>query len=321
MVGRSLPGTPGATPSKQGPPPEVVELARRRDAARTAREYGRADQLRQDLAALGWEVADGPAGSTLAPVTTGPEVFDGYASVPALAGRPAACRHSLCIAYHGWPEDVRRLLGRLVDTAGDRRGELEVVLGAGAATSVVPVDLGQASHPVLSRPPVIVIVGQELGHAQMLNVAARRAQGELLHFVEPSLEFGWEVLESAAGVLEDAGTGACGPLGLVTEDWREFQPSDSTEVMAFEYLISIRRADVARIGEMDPGFRFYRNLDLDYSRQVVAAGLRLRRYDASLERHAHRIWEATTPAERERLSRRNFNRLLDHWARPGGSGS
>jgi len=32
-----------------------------------------------------------------------------------------------------------------------------------------------------------------------------------------------------------------------------------------------------------------------------------------VERHEHRLWEATEPAERERLSRRNMYRFLDRW--------
>jgi len=30
-------------------------------------------------------------------------------------------------------------------------------------------------------------------------------------------------------------------------------------------------------------------------------------------KHEHRLWEATEPAERDRLSRRNLYRFLDRW--------
>jgi hypothetical protein len=32
-----------------------------------------------------------------------------------------------------------------------------------------------------------------------------------------------------------------------------------------------------------------------------------------IERSEHRLWEATEPPERERLSRRNLYRFLDRW--------
>ncbi|MGI8624150.1 MAG: CysS/YqeB C-terminal domain-containing protein, partial [Solirubrobacteraceae bacterium] len=48
-----------------GPPPELTELARRRDEARAARDFATADALRDELRAAGWEVRDGPGGPEL----------------------------------------------------------------------------------------------------------------------------------------------------------------------------------------------------------------------------------------------------------------
>jgi cysteinyl-tRNA synthetase len=50
-----------------GPPPQAVELAERRAAARDARDWAEADRLRDELRALGWEVRDGPQGPELLP--------------------------------------------------------------------------------------------------------------------------------------------------------------------------------------------------------------------------------------------------------------
>jgi cysteinyl-tRNA synthetase len=46
-------------------PPEIAELAERRDAARRDRNFVEADRLREELADLGWEVRDGPQGPEL----------------------------------------------------------------------------------------------------------------------------------------------------------------------------------------------------------------------------------------------------------------
>jgi cysteinyl-tRNA synthetase len=50
-----------------GPPPELVELAERRAAARAERDFAEADRLRDALRAEGWEVRDGPDGPELVP--------------------------------------------------------------------------------------------------------------------------------------------------------------------------------------------------------------------------------------------------------------
>jgi cysteinyl-tRNA synthetase len=46
-------------------PEEVIELARARERARAERDFAAADQLREQIAALGWEVRDGPGGFEL----------------------------------------------------------------------------------------------------------------------------------------------------------------------------------------------------------------------------------------------------------------
>jgi cysteinyl-tRNA synthetase len=52
----------------EGAPPEIVELAERRAAARAGRDFAEADRLRDELRAHGWEVRDGPAGAELVPI-------------------------------------------------------------------------------------------------------------------------------------------------------------------------------------------------------------------------------------------------------------
>jgi cyanophycinase-like exopeptidase len=65
-----LPQMPGALQALQhdemhvesGPPQEVLELAERREDARQRKDWPRADALRAEIEALGWEVRDTPAG-------------------------------------------------------------------------------------------------------------------------------------------------------------------------------------------------------------------------------------------------------------------
>jgi cysteinyl-tRNA synthetase len=50
------------------PPDEVQELAKERERARSAQEWGRADDLRDRIGELGWLIQDGPSGWTLVPL-------------------------------------------------------------------------------------------------------------------------------------------------------------------------------------------------------------------------------------------------------------
>jgi cysteinyl-tRNA synthetase len=49
-------------------PEDVRELAELRDAARGERDFAAADRLREEIAALGWEVRDRPSGFELIPL-------------------------------------------------------------------------------------------------------------------------------------------------------------------------------------------------------------------------------------------------------------
>ena len=49
-------------------PEDVVALAEQRERARAERDFAAADELRQAIAALGWEVRDGAQGFELLPL-------------------------------------------------------------------------------------------------------------------------------------------------------------------------------------------------------------------------------------------------------------
>jgi cysteinyl-tRNA synthetase len=52
----------------EGPPSELIELARRRTEARAAKDFAEADRLRDEVRAAGWEIRDGASGPELVPV-------------------------------------------------------------------------------------------------------------------------------------------------------------------------------------------------------------------------------------------------------------
>jgi cysteinyl-tRNA synthetase len=52
-------------PADETPPADVLALVDERQTARRTRDFGRSDELRERIAALGWEVADSPQGPTV----------------------------------------------------------------------------------------------------------------------------------------------------------------------------------------------------------------------------------------------------------------
>jgi cysteinyl-tRNA synthetase len=60
-------GLEGLLEAEEGAGPEELALLDERQAARAARDFARADALRDELRARGWEVRDGPEGAALVP--------------------------------------------------------------------------------------------------------------------------------------------------------------------------------------------------------------------------------------------------------------
>lgn len=62
-------GLEGLLAASEGPPPEAVELAERREQARRDKEWAEADRLRDELLSMGWIVRDGADGPELVPAS------------------------------------------------------------------------------------------------------------------------------------------------------------------------------------------------------------------------------------------------------------
>ena len=75
---------------------------------------------------------------------------------------------------------------------------------------------------------------------------------------------------------------------------------------------AVPRALAARV-RVDPKDRYYRNADLDYSFAVRALGYEATRVEIPATRHRHRGFHDTDPGQRDRESRKNYDRFLRRW--------
>jgi cysteinyl-tRNA synthetase len=162
----------------------------------------------------------------------------------------------------------------------------------------------------------VITLSPPLGFAAAVNAGIEASVGEVCVLFDPGVELKGEAISPLLEALSDPTVVVAGPFGLRARvTLKEFDESPGPEVDAIEgYCIAFRRADALAIGGWDPKFRFYRMADVEFSfrlrdrggRAVVVSGL-------PVEKHEHRLWESTEPAERERLSRRNMYRFLDRW--------
>ena len=286
---------------------DPAALLEQRQAARERRDFAAADAIRDQLREAGWLVRDTPDGPEL---TEAPpyQTLDPAALAPRW-DEPDLAEVSVVVHVAGWAEDVGRATRALA--AHHRHLDYEVLLvadGAGEATGRALEDLaGDDPHVrVLHLDPAI-------GFGASMNLAMGQALGRVLVWLDPHVEATGDLLGPLLAALDEPGTGLAGGWGVTTTSMLEFEADDGPEVDAIEgYLLAVPRALAAGVG-VDPKDRYYRNADLDYSFAVRALGYRATRVEVPAARHRHRGFHDTDPGERDRASRKNYDRFLGRW--------
>jgi cysteinyl-tRNA synthetase len=299
-------------------PAEILDLAHQRRAAREARDFRLADQLRAAIEVGGWTVVDRGVDFDLRPLHPPDVVEEGVvrygssASVPSRLEETASVPASVIIVATDWPDDVDRAVRAIRTESPDTTQIVVVADGTSAELEPWLAALGDDGVEV-------VRTTQRLGHGAALNAGVRRATGAMVVLLDASVEATGDIVEPLAAPLRDPGVGVAGPWGFVSDDLRHFEDAPSGDVDAIGgYCLAFRRVDFIERGPVDERFVFYRNLDIWWSlvlrdegegsppRRAVAG-------DLPAIRHEHRGWTSLPESERDRLSKRNFYRVLDRF--------
>jgi GT2 family glycosyltransferase len=289
------------------PSPELTRLLAQRQAAREQRDFATADALRDQLRQAGWLVRDTPDGPELVPAPPY-ETVDPAALAPRWE-EPDRFDVSVVVHVAGWPEDVARATRALA--AHHRHLDYEMLLvddAAGEAT-------GRALEELAREDPHVRVwhLDPAAGFGAAMNLAMGQALGRVLVWLDPHVEATGDLLGPLLAALDRPRTGLAGGWGVTTTTMLEFEADDGPEVDAVEgYLLAVPRALAARV-RVDPKDRYYRNADLDYSFTVRALGYGATRVEVPATRHRHRGYHETDPAERDRASRKNYDRFLGRW--------
>lgn len=308
-------------------PAHIRGLADERALARAGRDWATADRLRAEIEAAGWKVVDGGFSYLLEPAHPATiEASDGHtrygrsADVPSRLDDEPVGLASIVLVATDWPADLRRTLVSLEEHAPD--GVQVVIVGDG-----VPADEAVALEAMDARDPgqpgietEVVLTSERLGTAAALNAGIRRAAAPVVIVLDTSIELTGDAITPLAHALHDPSVAVAGPFGIVSADLRRFEDAGPGDVTAIEgYVQAFRRVDASRRGPLDEHFRFYRNLDIWWSLVLrdASEGVVPRRAlaldDLPVRRHEHRGWTGLADAERDRLSKRNFYRILDRF--------
>jgi hypothetical protein len=298
-------------------PDEVLTAAHDRAAARAARDWAEADRLRGEIEAAGWKIVDRGTDFALEPAhpptveDSGVVRYGASAAVPSRLAEPAVGVATAVLVATDWPDDLARTLAGLEAYAP---AGTSVVVVADAASAEQ-----DAALPAEGENVEVVRTSDRLGTGAAWNVGIRRAAGPVIVIIDTSVEPTGDVVTPLVRALDDATVAVAGGYGVRSADLRRFEEAAPGDVTAIEgYAIAFRRSDAADRGPIDEHFRFYRNLDLWWSLVLRDEGegrppRRAVAVEIPATRHEHRGWTSLPDSERERLSKRNFYRILDRF--------
>jgi cysteinyl-tRNA synthetase len=298
-------------------PEDVLSAAHERAVARAARDWAEADRLRGAIEAAGWKIVDRGTDFALEPAhpptveEAGVVRYGTSTAVPSRLEEPAVGVATIVLVATDWPDDLARALRGLGRHAPQGTS---VVVVADAPSPAV-----ESALPTGGESMEVIRTSERLGTGAAWNVGIRRAAGPVVVIMDTSVEPTGDVVTPLVAALEDPMVAVAGGFGVRSADLRVFEEARPGDVTAIEgYAIAFRRADAADRGPIDEHFRFYRNLDLWWSLVLrdEGEGRRPRRavaVEIPAMRHEHRGWTSLPDTERERLSKRNFYRILDRF--------
>jgi cysteinyl-tRNA synthetase len=311
-------------------PPDIQEAAEERSRAREARDWETADRLRERIEAAGWRVIDRGTDFRLEPanppdVEVGGEIRYGRsdAAPSRLEAPPEGVATVVLVVEAGDPATIGAVTG--ISQHAAPGVDLVVVGDAVGDATALGIREALRGSALPDTHHELIRTSAPLGRAAALNIGIRRARAPIVVALDTSIEPTGDMVGPLVAALLDPSVAVAGPFGLLTDDLRQFEeappaPDRLVDVAAVQgYLMAFRRADAATRGPLDEAFRYYRNLDVWWSlvlrdegegrpprRAVVVPDLPLVRRDPW-------AWTSRREADRDRLSKRNFYRLLDRF--------
>ena len=303
-------------------PSQVGAHVERRSSFRSSHSYDEADALREHISSHGYVVQDQADGASVRPKTPLERMQGQFATISSpkevlsYLDEPPTLDFSMVSVVSDYKDDVQRVTRSALKWAEGHNAELVVVdNGSTDGTSEWLEELRASDSRVN-----VVHADHVLGEGAAKNIGLMQCRGRTVLFLDPSVEVVGDILTPVDHWLDDERISMVGPWGVCTDDIHHFHDEvTSGESDAMQaYCQGFRRSLVNEVGLMRECFRFYRNLDLDFSFQMKNLGHRIfAADDLPIVRHEHRVWAALDEAQRNELSFKNFKRFFKRWGDRG----
>ena len=282
-------------------PESVHELARARQAARAEKNFALSDQLRDEIAAQGFEVVDVAGGYELKPKKRFP-VYESTRDIrPVNSGKYEI---TVAMIVDGFHEDAVTCIKAI--KAHSQCAITVLVIG----------DPGVVADELDSRTS-LVQVNENFGWGENTNALLRNVTSEFIIVMDPSTIF---LGDAVTPVLEElkkrefVAVGWRGGLVNLEDEWRSTDDKGSGEVdVLFSYFIGMHREDALAARGFSNRAVFYRNADIEFSLNLRHSNGRLLQMDLPLEQGRHHGYHDSDPEYRDAQSKKNYDRILERF--------
>ena len=282
-------------------PESVHELARARQAARAEKDFAKSDELRNEIAAQGFEVVDVAGGYELRPKKR----FATYESTRDI--RPInSGKYEITVAMiiDGFHDDAIATL-KTIKQHSDC-----------AITMLVLGDPGSLVDQLDARTSMVVVT-ENFGWGENANALLRNVTSEFIVIMDPSTRFTGDAITPVLAELkkrEYVAVGWRGGLVNLEDDWRSVDDKGPGEVdVLFSYFIAMHREDAMAARGFNNRALFYRNADIEFSLALRHANGRLLQMELPLEQDRHHGYHDSDPEYRDQQSKKNYDRILERF--------
>lgn len=228
------------------------ELAKERLAARAAKDFAKADQLRDEIAALGFEIVDVAGGYEFRPIS----LYPTYSSIRDVKQISIKGEIALAMIVDGFIEDAVTTVKNIKS-----HSDVEIVV-------LVTTDPGALVGELDSRTKLVAL-SENFGWGECANALLKNVSSKYLIIMDPSTRFTGDAITPVLSELNKGEYNAVGWRGglVNTEDeWRSVDDKGAGEVdVLFSYFMALNRSDALSADGFNNRAIYYRNADIEFS--------------------------------------------------------
>jgi len=275
-------------------------LAQERLDARAAKDFAKADLIRDQIAALGFEVIDVAGGFEF----RAKERFPSFASARDVKAIKVAGDIAIAMIVDGFTADA-------AETVRTIKGHTD--------TPIIALVVGEPAELIeeIDLQFQVISLIENFGWGENANVLLKNISSKFLVIMDPSTRFTGDAMAPVLAELskgEFSALGWRGGLVNTNDEWRSVDDKGAGEVdVLFSYFLAVNVADATNAGGFNNRAIYYRNADIEFSLRLRQSNGRLLQMDLPLKQARHHGYYDTEEQFREIQSKKNYDRILERF--------